>query len=139
MKVDVKGIQITDMPLSVADLSYNTKRQNNSTEVHLENGYKAQCSECRQVLAQITDSSSLCSGCSQRLTSLTTEPKLNMSANLASVKEQRHHMFLIGIDSVIGFPMFAGIEEELSCYVDYVFPRVTSTLQGITIQNGYFQ
>uniref|UniRef100_A0A1B6ME70 C2CD3 N-terminal C2 domain-containing protein n=3 Tax=Graphocephala atropunctata TaxID=36148 RepID=A0A1B6ME70_9HEMI len=93
------------------------------------------CASCglNFILTNIPDSL-LCPSCSDLLgqhESLYAESnfKISIPRNFSS-REQRHHEFLLGIDTVVGFPLLAGLQEELSCYVDYRFPEITSGLKA---------
>lgn len=97
------------------------------------------CNNCDQnlVLTNVPSSSEpvLCVSCTKLLGSRQAtlrEPniKISIPKNFAS-KEQRIHEFMLGIDTVVGFPLFAGIDDELSCYVDYKFPEITTNLKGM--------
>lgn len=99
------------------------------------------CRNCKQSLFlpdnQSPHISSVCVGCTNLLgqhqsTSVNFDSnwRINIPKNF-DIKEKRHHEFVLGIDKVIGFPLFAASQEELSCYVDYKFPEVTSGLTGI--------
>lgn len=99
------------------------------------------CRNCKQNLClpdnQSPRVSSICVSCTNLLdrhqstsANFDSNWRINIPKNF-DIKEKRHHEFVIGIDKVIGFPLFAASQEELSCYVDYKFPEVTSGLTGI--------
>lgn len=96
------------------------------------------CSNCDQnlVLSNLANCTEpvLCVSCTRLLgseSSMLTEPTIKISIPKDfSFKEQRIHDFVLGIDTVIGFPIFAGVNDEPSCYVDYKFPIITSNLKG---------
>lgn len=99
------------------------------------------CSNCKQNLFlpinQSPHVSSFCVSCTNLLSQHQSTSAIfdsNWRTNIpknVDIKEIRHHEFVLGIDKVIGFPLFAASQEELSCYVDYKFPEVTSGLTGI--------
>lgn len=104
------------------------------------------CSNCGQNLIlsnvglQTPTDTSLCVSCSsllgQHQSLLEPNFKISIPKNVIS-KERRHHEFLIGIDTVKEFPLFANVQEELCCYVDYKFPQITSGLKGNYVNQFY--
>ncbi|XP_054267858.1 uncharacterized protein LOC128989820 isoform X1 [Macrosteles quadrilineatus] len=90
------------------------------------------CTNCGQNMIlpnlQTPDDTSLCISCSSLLGQHQSLSRPNFEINIPknfTYKERRHHEFLLGIDSVKGFPLFADGQEELSCYIDYKFPQIT--------------
>lgn len=99
------------------------------------------CTNCKQNVflpsSQSPHISSFCVSCTNLLSQhqnnsaiFDSNWRINIPKNF-DMKEKRHHEFVLGIDKIIGFPLFAASQEELSCYVDYKFPEVTSALTGI--------
>lgn len=99
------------------------------------------CINCKQNVflssKQSPHISSFCVSCTNLLSQhqstgvmFDSNQKVNVPKYL-DIKEQRHHEFVLGIDKVMGFPLFATSQEEQSCYVDYKFPEITSGLKGI--------
>uniref|UniRef100_A0A1B6G7Z4 C2 domain-containing protein n=1 Tax=Cuerna arida TaxID=1464854 RepID=A0A1B6G7Z4_9HEMI len=107
-------------------------QDNNSLPNYLDIPACANCGH-NLVLTNVPDSL-LCLSCSNLLGQRENpymEPnfKINIPRNFSD-GEQRHHEFLLGIDTVVGFPLLAGLQEDLSCYVDYRFPEITAGLKA---------